>query len=121
MPAYVTLPNMMPSRYLIDGLDEDGDGQADPAVWARVAREVKAEIDTALEKRCAVPFGIPLPAIVVNFAPILAVEKVYAFCLQRRGTPGMVNPWAATATIARARLQEIALGNAPLHPPKAGQ
>lgn len=62
MPAYVTLPNMMPSRYLIDGLDEDGDGQADPAVRARVAREVKAEIDTALEKRCAVPFGIPLPA-----------------------------------------------------------
>lgn len=119
MPDYVTMTaitGMIPGKYLIEALDEDGDGQADPAAWSRVAAEVKAAIDDMLEKRFEVPFGNPLPAIVVNYAKILAVEKVYFLCKRTDADGTPFNPFFGNANLVRAQLQAIAAGTAPLYP-----
>lgn len=119
MPDYVTMTaitGMIPGKYLIEALDEDGDGQADPAAWSRVAARVKAAIDDMLEKRFDVPFENPLPALVVQSAKILALEKLYALC-KRTGADGTpYNPAATTADMVRAQLKAVAAGAAPLYP-----
>ena len=119
MPDYLTMTHVtgnVPEKILIEALDEDGDGAADAAAWARVARDVKAEIDTALEQSCAVPFENPLPALVVEAAHLIAVEKIYALSAKRRGDrPAAVNPFAARTANMRAMLKQIGLGNAQLY------
>lgn len=116
MPAYVLLSDMnakLPAAFLIQALDDDGDGAADPGIWDAVATAVAQEIDGILGVRFAVPFANPLPAPVVTSAQILAAEALYA----RRGFQGEdKNPWTALAKTQRATLQKIAAGELALGP-----
>jgi phage gp36-like protein len=121
VPAYVLLSDMnarLPAVFLIQSLDDDGDGAADPGVWDAVAAAVAQEIDGILGVRFSVPFANPIPAPVISSAQVLAAEALYA----RRGFQGEEkNPWHKLASGHRATLQKIAAGEQPLAPDRARQ
>jgi phage gp36-like protein len=121
MPAYVLMSDMnarLPAAFLIQALDDDSDGAADPGVWDAVAAAVAQEIDGILGVRFAVPFANPIPAPVLTAAQTLAAEALY----NRRGFQGEEkNPWTKLAAGARATLAKIAAGELPLGPDRARQ
>ena len=110
------ITGLIPGQFLTEGLDDDGDGQADPAVWTQVAADVKSAIDGVLGARFTVPFENPLPAVVNRAAKILAAEQIYT----RRGRVDangkIVNPFAKQADAIREQLAAIAAGDQPLAP-----
>lgn len=115
MPDYVLLGDldgMIPGQFVIEALDDDGDGAADPGVWSAVARDVGQAIDGALGGRFAVPFGNPIPPVVVNAAKVFACEQLYI----RRGKLDDKNPFTPRANAIRKQLAAIASGEEPLTP-----
>jgi phage gp36-like protein len=115
MALYVTLADMnarLPGPFLTQALDDDNDGASDSAVWEAIATAVSQEIDGILSLRFTVPFTGDVPPFVLYAAQILASAALYA----RRGVEEKLNPWAAEARDVRAKLKEIAAGQAPLGP-----
>jgi phage gp36-like protein len=115
MPTYVTMADMnarLPGAFLIQALDDDGDGAADAQVWADIAASVAKEIDGILGLRYAVPFSGDIPPFVLYAAQILAAALLYS----RRGVEDKSNPWTSEAKDIRAKLKEIADGKVPLSP-----
>jgi len=115
MPEYVTMAAMnglIPNAFLVQALDDDEDGVADPTAWADVLAAVQAEIDGVLGVRFTVPFANPLPGMVVDAAQVLAAELLY----NRRGFAEDKNPWTRRARTVRERLEKIARGELPLTP-----
>jgi phage gp36-like protein len=121
MPDYVTMAAMnarIPGPYLIQALDDDGDGAADSQAWSDVQKAVEDEINGILGTRFPVPFANPVPAVVLNAAQVLAADALY----RRRGTPDESNPFAAQAgrtnppSGVRGQLMSIAKGELPLTP-----
>lgn len=116
MPAYVLISDMnakLPAAFLLQALDDNNDGLADPGVWDDVAKAVAQEIDGILGVRFAVPFTNPVPAAVLTAAQVFAAEALY----NRRGMQGDdKNPWTAQAKQQRATLAKIAAGELPLSP-----
>jgi phage gp36-like protein len=116
--AYLTNPDelhaLIPGRFVVEALDDDGDGSADAAAWAMVVAAACDQIDSRLEGRFEVPFlGPPYPAIVREAALVFAAEILY----QRRGQSGeTANPHTARANGLRAKLDNIGQGKAPLAP-----
>lgn len=106
------LSGRIPTKFLIQALDDDKDGAADPAVITAMQADVKADIDARLGKRYNVPFGNPLPAIVRSAAVIIACEMVYA----RRGVKAEDNPYAGQAKAVRQQLDRIGGGKESLLP-----
>ncbi|WP_043585362.1 phage protein Gp36 family protein [Geminisphaera colitermitum] len=117
MPTpYVTMAEMnglIPAQFLVQALDDNNDGIADPSAWTDVVAAVHKEIDGLLGVRFTVPFSNPIPALVTHAAQTLAAELLYS----RRGFQGEdKNPWTAQAKQVRARLEKIASGDLPLTP-----
>jgi len=110
------LTGLIPGPFLIEGLDDNGDGNADADVWSQVQADVGAAIDGILGARYAVPFNNPLPAVVTAAAKILAAEQIYT----RRGKVDnngkLVNPFTTQANAIREKLAAIAAGTEPLAP-----
>lgn len=102
----------LPPQFLVQALDDDGDGLADPGVWDKVLDAVSTEIDGILGQRYPVPFQNPLPAVVVHSARVLALAMLH----RRRGIEDKANPFAKTAQQALEKLQAIAAGKEPLTP-----
>jgi phage gp36-like protein len=122
MPDYVTMADitgMIPGPFLVEGLDDDGDGQADPAVWTQVAADVRQAIDGVLGARFEVPFANPLPAVVVNAAKIFAAEQIYTRRGRTDANGKLINPFTKQADAIRKQLATIASGDEPLDPSKA--
>ena len=112
---YVTmadLTGMIPGPFLIQALDDDSDGAADPAAWNSVAKDASDAVDGVLGGRFTVPFSNPLPAVVIAAAKLFAAEQIYA----RRGKSAQENPFTKQATEMRAKLEEIAKGEQALAP-----
>jgi phage gp36-like protein len=101
----------IPPQFLLEALDDDGDGQADPGLFNQVVANVATEIEGALGQRYAVPFDNPLPAVVASAALTLACYGIYA----RRVTEEM-NPFAKLAKETRDKLAAIAKGEQSLQP-----
>lgn len=111
--AYVTqadLSNLIPAEFIVEALDDDGDGTADAGAWDGVAEEAGQEIDSYLEQRYALPLSEPYPARVIQAAKIFACEILY----KRRGIHGDKNPFSARAERHRKALANIASGDAAL-------
>ena len=101
---YVTmadLTGMIPGPFLIQALDDDSDGAADPAAWNSVAKDASDAVDGVLGGRFTVPFSNPLPAVVIAAAKLFAAEQIYA----RRGKSAQENPFTKQATEMRAKLE----------------
>ena len=113
---YVVLADLngkIPTKFLIEALDDNKDGAADSAAWDAVVKDVHQEIDGKLGVRYPVPFSNPIPAIVLTAASVFAAEALY----NRRGFQGEdKNPWTKRANAERAQLLEIAKGEIPLKP-----
>lgn len=112
--AYVELSDVegkIPSKFLIQALDDDNDGAIDTGIFELVQAQAGQEIDGRLGQRYEVPFVSPLPALVSLAALIFACEGVYA----RRVVPDQ-NPFKAQADGMRSKLDEIAKGEQPLTP-----
>lgn len=107
--AYTTqsaLASRVPPTFIVQALDDNGDGEADEGLWDLVSSGVDAQINGRLEGRYAVPLAEPFPAVVTEAALVLAAEALYL----RRGLSGDQNPWSKQANDIRARLERIGAG-----------
>lgn len=108
----VDLHGFLPPQFVVEALDDNGDGQVDEDSWAAVQKAAVQEVDGILGQRYKTPFKHPFPSIVTHAARIFAAEQLYA----RRGMAGDKNPWTARADEERKKLRLIAEGKAPLGP-----
>lgn len=107
---YITLTDLqglIPGPFLAQALDDDGDGQADPAVLNQVLADASQQVDAALGAKA--PFSNPLPAKVVNAAKYFAVEQLY----KRRGKPDE-NPFKDDIKAIRDDLAAVKAGTTTL-------
>jgi phage gp36-like protein len=101
----------LPPQFLLQALDDDGDGSADDGLLDAILTASSDEVDAILGARFATPFS-PVPALVKTSARIFALETLY----RRRGFSGDNNPWEVPAKDLRARLNRIGQGKEPLTP-----
>ena len=99
----------IPPQFLLEALDDDGDGQADPGIFNQVVANAQTEIDGALGGRYPVPFDNPIPAVVANAALILTCLGIYD-----RRVSADKNPFTKQANDVRTQLGEIGDGTKPL-------
>jgi phage gp36-like protein len=102
----------LPPQFLLQALDDDGDGSADSGVLNSILTASSDEVDSLLGSRYPVPFSAPLPALVKTAARVFALETLY----RRRGFSGDQNPWETRAKDLRDRLNRIGQGKEPLGP-----
>ncbi len=105
------LSGMIPGQFLIEALDDDGDGAADSAVVDQVLADAGAEVDGKVGGRYKTPFTMPYPAKVVLAAKFFAIRALYT----RRGKAD-ANPYKKQADDMDTELAAIAKGDAPLDP-----
>ena len=101
------LTGLIPGKFLIEALDDNGDGAADSAVLDQVIADAGSLVDGIIGG----PLGNPMPAKVVNAAKFFAVEILY----KRRGKEES-NPYKKNADAARADLADVANGKSVLVP-----
>ena len=110
------IQGMIPLKFLIEGLDDNGDGEADGAAIDAVFTQASQAVDGLLEGRFTTPFTNPIPKIVIEATKIFAAELIY----QRRGTKAEENPFTKQANQYRdpkdGKLGKIARGEEPLYP-----
>src|SRR4051794_14371376 len=106
------LEGMIPGSFLIESLDDNQDGAADPAVINLVLNQASDGVDAILGVRFSVPLENPLPATVIQAAKAFAAELLY----QRRGKTPEQTPFTGLADKSRAFLGKIAAGDLPLSP-----
>lgn len=106
------IESVIPPQFLLDALDDDGDGVADAGLFDRIADQASGEADAILGQRYATPFEAPVPAIVAHAARLFACAIIY----RRRGVSEEANPWAAPAKDMASKLGRIASGSEPLTP-----
>jgi phage gp36-like protein len=109
------LVGLIPAPFLVQALDDDRDGQADPAAWSSVQVSACNAVDGHLGSRFEVPFQPPVPAIVLHAAKIFACEMLYS----RRGYHGQQNPFTTQADELRKQLTKIGNGELGLAPDRA--
>lgn len=107
----------IPAAFLVQALDDDGDGEIDSGAWDKVAVAVGNDIDGALGQKFSVPIPAPFPAVVKAAARILALWHLY----QRRGFHGDANPWEVEAKRTRDKLDKIGSGKEALTPDNLGK
>jgi phage gp36-like protein len=105
--AQSDIEGLIPAEFLVQALDDNGDGQPDAGVWDKVALIVQEAIDGAVGAVYRVPFAAPLPSIIQACARALACDTLY----KRRGIADALNPWAKPAADARAALKRLADGD----------
>jgi phage gp36-like protein len=108
------LETIIPPAFLVEALDDDGDGVEDTGLYSALAAEAEAAVDEFLSRRYAVPMD-PAPAMVANAAKIFAAEMLH----QRRGQYGDKNPFTARANAHRTTLEMIATGDITFGPATA--
>lgn len=102
----------IPPSFIVEALDDDGDGVADVGLWDQVAAAASTAVDSRLGQRYATPFVSPIPAIVTEAARIFASEMLY----NRRGVAKDKNPFTEAADALREKLDLIGQGKQPLTP-----
>ena len=106
----------VPHELVVQALDDNRDGEIDPAVEVAWHATVDASIDSAISQRYNVPVA-PIPPLLANAGLILRCFALY----QRRGTAPDANPFSSEAKEIRAKLDRVGKGIDPLTPdtPKA--
>jgi Protein of unknown function (DUF1320) len=93
--AQTDLLSIIPSQFLIDAMDDDGDSVADPGVWQAISDKVDIAIDSVLaENKVVLPLSPPYPEPVLNAAQYAALDRLY---LRRGVQAGEHNPWSKRA------------------------
>lgn len=110
--SYNDIAALIPPDFLVQALDDNGDGAADDGLFDTIEGLAEDDINAFLGVRYALPLDQPYPPVVVSAARALTCEKLY----DRRGIGPDKNPWTAKANAARAVLKAISLGETPLAP-----
>lgn len=103
--AYATqseLENLIPPPDLIDGTDDDRDGNPDEGRITSILDAASEEVDAFLEGLYTVPLN-PVPKLAKSAALIFAAERVYA----RRRHPDGTNPFKSRADDKREHLAMV--------------
>ena len=99
---YEDLAADMPLERIVVGLDDDGDGVADPKAWAQV--------QTAAQNRLTLAAGSTAKALLLPESA--AVEAMRTYCKSslytRRGLSGDYDPFDKPARDADKRIRELA-------------
>lgn len=95
----------LPDRYVVEALDDDGDGEEDAGLLDTIIATGDTEIDGYLEGRYQLPLS-PTPAKLATASLVIALEAIY----YRRGLSREDNPWANRASEIRASLRRIQAG-----------
>jgi phage gp36-like protein len=88
---------------LEQGLDDNADGVVDAAIFSQILETAEQEVHSFLEGRYSVPFGAPVPAIVILAVKSFCAEAIWT----RRGNTGDQNPFSKPANGIRDRLGKI--------------
>jgi phage gp36-like protein len=117
MPNYTTraaLGAIIPPQFVLQALDDDGDGVEDAGLFDQVLANAQQEVDGILGKRYATPFASPIPNLVGNATLIFVGEALYT----RRGygDEARPNPFAERAKDIRKQLVAISNGEGALSP-----
>lgn len=100
--TYTALAGLMPIAYIIEALDDNGDGDADKTAWA--------EVYAAASERVSDAFGGDVPddyADSTGYAlKIFCAEILFS----RRGFSGERNPYTKRAADQEQRLRKLASG-----------
>ena len=110
--ALADLESRIPSAFLTQALDDDGDGTID--AWDAVAEAAGSAVDALIGLRYEVPRPTPEP-VVVEAARVAACYLCYA----RRATGEEAKPWASRYSQyfgPNGLLMKVAEGKAPLAP-----
>ncbi len=111
--AYATqadLENLIPPSDLIDGTDDDRDGNADEGRIASILDAASEEVDAFLQGLYDVPVS-PVPALCKTATLMFAAERIYA----RRRHPDTTNPFKSRADDKRAHLALVRDGKLTLN------
>lgn len=115
--TYTTLDQIkakLPHDFVVEALDDDGDGELDEAVLTLVLEDAATQVDARLGQRYAVPFDTAdLPAIVTSASLTFVLETLY---LRRGHGTEEKNPFLAAANQTRKKLEEIGMGKGQLTP-----
>lgn len=84
-------------------LDDNGDGNPDPGLFAQIVADASMEVDGRLSQTYQVPFGDPAPVKVRAAALVFVCEAFY----HRRQVPPERNPFTARANYWREELDKI--------------
>ncbi len=112
--AYITIEDLgaeIPTKFLTQALDDNGDGAADAGAWDAIATAASDDVDAFLAGRFTTPFGqgnAPIPPLVKRATRIFALEKLYL----KRGITN--NPWTKQADAMRDKLTAVGNGEQPL-------
>lgn len=107
--AYITqsdIAGQVPAAFLLQALDDDGDGLADAGIWDGIVSAAQNEIDGRLAAAYSVPFSSPVPALIKAVCSVLALWLVY----KRRGITGAANPWDELANKWLDKLNKVGEG-----------
>ncbi len=95
----------LPDQFLVEALDDDGDGEEEAGLLDDIISVADTEIDGYLQGRYRLPLS-PVPALLATCSLVLVLETLYF----RRGFDAEKNPWRNRASELRARLRRIAAG-----------
>jgi phage gp36-like protein len=110
LSAYADLKGLIPLDFVVQALDDDGDGEADSGLFDSILEDTEREINGFCAQRYATPFSDPVPDLILDAAKILVGLRLYI----RRGRSGDANPLTAEAKRIRTKLQAVADGTEPL-------
>lgn len=106
------LAGEMPAEQIVQALDDNKDGEADPSAWALV--------QSGAEDRLNDCFGGPPPAKFSQTCSYARKVFILETLFTRRGFVGRENPYAAKAADAERRLRSLAGGTENVEAGSAG-
>jgi phage gp36-like protein len=101
------LKGLIPEEFLVQALDDNGDGAEDTGLLAAIVADAEREIHGYCRQRYVTPFSAPVPDLIVDAAKILTAYRLYV----RRGRGGEANPLRDDASRIRRKLQAVAEGD----------
>lgn len=104
------LETIIPPQFILQALDDDGDGVEDSGLWEKLSNAADTAVDAYLSGRYATPFSTTIPALVSEAAKTFLAESIY----MRRGYESDRNPHTARANKLRTQLENIGNGNGSL-------
>ena len=93
----------MPRQFILQALDDDGDGVEDPGAFDVLCAHACSDVDSLLSPLFTVPFADPFPVLVNQAAHTFAAALLY----QRRGMTSDKNPFAKDAVAIAEKLTRL--------------
>lgn len=97
------IEGMVPAAFILQALDDDGDGVEDAGMWDTVSKNACDEADAACSSMFTVPFAEPVPVLVAQTAQSIMAASLY----RRRAIEDAKNPYAKEAAEKTSKLTRI--------------